>query len=76
MTARRETLPRAGDFTRIFARDWQRLSKAGRFDLGRMKAAMPLLVANDGPLGTEWLDHRSRANGRGIANAMRVETSC
>jgi mRNA interferase YafQ len=57
MTAKRAPLPRACDFTRAFAKDWQRLSKAGRHDLGRMKRAMILLVANDAPLGPEWLDH-------------------
>jgi mRNA interferase YafQ len=54
---KRAALPRACDFTKEFAKDWHRLERAGRFDLVRMKQAMLLLVANDGPLGPEWLDH-------------------
>lgn len=57
MANKRAALQRACDFTKAFAKDWQRLSKTGRFDLGRMKEAMLLLVANDRPLGPEWLDH-------------------
>lgn len=38
-------------------KDWERLSQSGRYDLNRLKAAMLLLVANDAPLGPEWLDH-------------------
>lgn len=34
-----------------------RLSRAGRFDMHRLKQAMLPLIANDGPLGPEWLDH-------------------
>ena len=33
------------------------MSHAGRFDLVRLKEAMMLLIANDAPLGPEWLDH-------------------
>ena len=35
---------------------WVRLSHAGRYDIKRLKEAM-LLIANDAPLGPEWLDH-------------------
>ena len=34
-----------------------RLSRSGRFDMKRLKEVMLLLIANDGPLGAEWLDH-------------------
>ena len=50
-------LPRAADYSRIFLKDWQRLSHSGRHDMGRLKEAMILLIANDAPLGPEWLDH-------------------
>lgn len=33
------------------------MTRAGRYDMNRLKQAMLLLVANDGPLGPEWLDH-------------------
>jgi mRNA interferase YafQ len=55
--SKRATLPRAADYARAFLKDWQRLSHAGRYDMGRLKEAMMLLIANDAPLGPEWLDH-------------------
>jgi len=51
-------LPRASDYAKAFLRDWQRLSHSGRFELVRLKEAMMLLlIANNAPLGPEWLDH-------------------
>lgn len=59
---RRAPLPRSCDFARAFLKDWQRLSRFGRFDMKRLKAAMLLLMANDEPLGREWLDHALTGN--------------
>lgn len=56
-SSKRATLPRACDFTKAFHKDWGRLSHSGRYDLKRLKAAMLSLIANDVPLGPEWLDH-------------------
>lgn len=56
-SSKRAALPRASDHTKAFAKDWLRLSHSGRFDMKRLKEAMLLLIANDGPLGPEWLDH-------------------
>ena len=56
-SAKRAVLPRASDRTKAFAKDWTRLSHAGRYDMKRLKEAMLLLVARDAPLGAEWLDH-------------------
>ena len=56
-TSKRAAPPRAADYTKAFLKDWQRLSHSGRFDLVRLKGAMMLLIANDAPLGPEWLDH-------------------
>lgn len=56
-SSKRAALPRASDHTKSFAKDWARLSESGRYDMKRLKEAMVLLVANDGPLGPEWLDH-------------------
>lgn len=55
--SKRTSPPRASDYAKSFFKDWQRLSHAGRYDLPRLKAAMLLLIANDAPLGPEWLDH-------------------
>ena len=55
--SKRAALPRASDFAKTFRKDWGRLSHSGRFDMRRLKKAMLLLIANDGPLGPEWRDH-------------------
>ena len=55
--SKRASLPRAADYTKTFRTDWKRLSHSGRYDMVRLKEAMLLLIANDAPLGQEWLDH-------------------
>ena len=55
--SKRTNLPRASDYTKDFLKDWQRLSHSGRYDMNRLKEAMTLLIANDGPLPPEWQDH-------------------
>lgn len=55
--SKRAHLPRAADYTKAFLKDWERLSRAGRYDMNRLKEAMLLLIANEAPLGPEWLDH-------------------
>jgi mRNA interferase YafQ len=55
--SKRAGLPRAADYSRAFLKDWQRLSHAGRYDLQRLKQVMTMLIANESPLGVEWLDH-------------------
>ena len=54
--SKRAVPPRAADYAKAFLKDWQRLSHSGRFDMVRLKEAMLLLIANDAPLGPEWLD--------------------
>lgn len=54
---KRTSLPRRCELTKVFLKDWQRLSRSGRYDMKRLKEAMLLLIANDAPLGPEWLDH-------------------
>jgi mRNA interferase YafQ len=55
--SKRAPLPRASDYTRAFLKDWDRLCRSGRYDMGRLKEAMILLVANDAALAPEWRDH-------------------
>ncbi len=57
MADKRAAAPRASDFTRAFLKDWERLSRSGRYDMRRLKEAMLLIIANDGSLGAEWRDH-------------------
>ena len=54
---KRAGLPRAAEYTKAFRKDWERLTRAGRFDMRRLKEAMLLLIAADAPLGPEWGDH-------------------
>ena len=54
---KRAAFPRKPEFTRSFIKDWERLSRSGRFDMHGLKEAVLLLIANDGPLGPEWQDH-------------------
>lgn len=55
--SRRTAAPRRADYTRQFLKDWESLSRSGRYDMHRLKRAMLLIIANDGPLGPEWRDH-------------------
>ena len=57
VSRKRAGLPLASDYTRSFCKDWERLSHSGRYDMQRLKEVMLLLIANDAPLGPEWLDH-------------------
>jgi|SRR3989338_1081018 len=50
--------PRNSDKTKQFAKDWERLSHSGRYDMNRLKEAMMLLIANDAPLPPEYFDHQ------------------
>ena len=50
-------IPRSADYSGQFPRDWQRLARSGRYDMGRLKTVMLKLIANDVPLGPEWRDH-------------------
>jgi mRNA interferase YafQ len=55
--AKRAGPPRAADYTKSFMKDWERLSRSGRYNMRQLKEAILLLIANDEPLGAEWLDH-------------------
>jgi mRNA interferase YafQ len=63
--SKRANLPRASDYARSFLKDWERLSRSGRYDMNRLKEAMLLLIAGDGPLAPEWLDHPLEGNWEG-----------
>ena len=55
--SKRATIPRPSDYTKQFLKDWERLSRSGRYDLNLLKEVMLLLIANDAPLSPEWKDH-------------------
>lgn len=74
--SKRAAPPRRSDYTKGFLKDWERLSRSGRYDLKRLKEAMLLLIANDAPLGLNgWIIH-SRATGLLIGNAMLAAIFC
>lgn len=56
-SVKRAALPRTTDYTRSFLKDWERLTHSGRYDMRRLKEVILLLIANEAPLGPEWLDH-------------------
>jgi len=51
------TVPRRSDYTKAFTKDWTALTHSGRYNMGRLKEVMLLLIANAEPLGAEWADH-------------------
>lgn len=61
-TSKRTTPPRVTDYTKTFLKDWERLSRAGRYDMNKLKEVMLLLISNSGPLGAEWFDHPLEGN--------------
>ncbi len=56
-SSKRAAPPRTCDYSKAFRKDWLRLSRSGRYDMHKLRAAMMLLIADDAPLGPEWLDH-------------------
>ncbi len=56
-SSKRAAPPRTCDYSKAFRKDWERLSRSGRYDMHKLRAAMMLLIADDAPLGPEWLDH-------------------
>src|SRR3546814_9908402 len=55
--SKRASFTREASYEKRFAKDWERLSRSGRYNMKQLKEAMMLLIANDAPLGPEWLDH-------------------
>jgi mRNA interferase YafQ len=56
-SAKRTLPPLISDYTKSFEKDWERLSRSGKFDMRRLKEVMILRIANDGLLAPEWFDH-------------------
>lgn len=55
--SKRTRPPRSSDYSKAFFKDWERLSRSGRYDMNRLKEVMLLVIANE-PLGPEWRDHQ------------------
>jgi mRNA interferase YafQ len=61
-SSKRASIPRRCDYTKTFEKDWERMSRSGRYDMHLLKEVMGLLIANDAPLPPEWLDHELKGN--------------
>ena len=55
--SKRAIPPRAADYTKQFLKDWERLTRSGKFNMNSLKEVMMLLIAHNAPLPPEWLDH-------------------
>ncbi|MCK3658883.1 addiction module toxin RelE [Pasteurellaceae bacterium Pebbles2] len=56
-STKRANLPRQSQFHKTFVKDWKRLNQSGRYNMLEVKKVMALLIANDEPLPSEYLDH-------------------
>src|SRR3546814_17914325 len=63
-SSKRASFPREASYEKRFVKDWERLSRSGRYNMSQLKEAMMLLIANDAPLGPEWLDHALKGDWR------------
>ena len=61
----RTALPRTIGYAKSFLKDFERLSRSGRYDMKKLKQVMLLLIANDAPLGPEWKDHALKGEWQG-----------
>ena len=43
--ASKRAQPRAADYAKSFLKDWERLSRSGRYNMNQLKEAMLLLIA-------------------------------
>jgi len=73
---KRAPLPRQSYYGKGFTKDWQRLTRSGRYNMNTLKEVMLLLIANTGPLPPEWRDHDLSVTGPDTVNATSAETSC
>ncbi|WP_132654085.1 MULTISPECIES: type II toxin-antitoxin system YafQ family toxin [unclassified Rhizobium] len=56
-STKRASIPRQSNHTKQFQKDWERLSRSGRYDMVALKRVIGLIVGNDGPLPAEMKDH-------------------
>jgi len=50
-------LPYALAYSKSFHRDWEKLTRSGRYDMRQLKNVMMQLIAHESPLGAEFKDH-------------------
>ena len=57
MSSKRAAFPREVEYAKTFRKDWERLSRSGRYNMALLKEVVMLLIEADAPLGAEWRDH-------------------
>jgi mRNA interferase YafQ len=57
--------PYASAYSKSFFKDWERLTRSGRYDMRRLKNVMLQFIAGDAPLGVEFRDHPLEGSWRG-----------
>ena len=62
-SSKRASFPREASYEKRFVKDWERLSRSGRYNMKLLKEAMMMLIAND-------------AIGAIIASAISAAISC
>lgn len=71
MNHKRSQLPRRAEYTRAFAKSWERYNKAGRRNMNHMADVMALIFAAR-PLPSEYLDHELNGAEWGGARELHV----
>jgi mRNA interferase YafQ len=59
---KRANRPYRADYGKEFDKDWQRLTRSGRYNMNQLKEVILLIVANAGPLPPERHDHLLTGN--------------
>ena len=68
-SSKRSSLPRQSSYAKSFGKHYERYTRAGRFDMRRVKELILLLIANDSPLDEKWRDHQLAGEWSGIRDA-------
>ncbi|MES2633603.1 MAG: type II toxin-antitoxin system YafQ family toxin [Pseudomonadota bacterium] len=55
---KRANPPLASENTKDFQKDWDKLLKSGRYEMGRLTETMLLIISNQGALPPEYKDHQ------------------
>ena len=67
--SKRAVLPRDSQKSKIFRKDWARLTESGKHNRNSLQEAMIILRETNAPLPAEWTDHPLKAACRARENA-------
>ena len=63
--SKRAVLPRDSQKSKIFRKDWARLTESGKHNMNSLQEAMIILIENNAPLPAEWKDHPLKGSMQG-----------